>query len=101
MTSNDDHDKTEANTNTNVGRLIEGYDRGEGYGDRFERLWTTGGSSGPRSMGPNVTTVDGGIDDFYRLLTDNVSSGNRTEARGRLMESGLDAEQLEWDFMTY
>ena len=118
MTSDDDHDRTEASTNTKVGRLIEEYDLAESYGDRLERLWTADDDrrESLRDLadrfnrrllraavdGANVTTVDGEVDNLYRLLTDDdVSSGNRTEARGRLVESGLDVEQLERDFVTY
>jgi len=118
MTSDDDHDRTEASTNTKVGRLIEEYDLAEGYGDRLERLWTADDDrrESLRDLadrfnrrllraavdGANVTTVDGEVDNLYRLLTDDdVSSGNRTEARGRLVENGLDVEQLERDFVTY
>lgn len=118
MTSGDDHERAEASTNTKVGRLIEEYDLGEGYGDRLERLWTADDDrrESLRDLadrfnrrllraavdGADVTTVDGEVDNLYRLLTDDdVSSGNRTEARGRLAESGLDVEQLERDFVTY
>ncbi|UHQ96077.1 hypothetical protein HYG82_22370 (plasmid) [Natrinema halophilum] len=49
-----------------------------------------------------VSTVDGEIDNLYRLLTsDDVSSGNRTEARARLEKNGVDVDQLEHDFVTY
>ena len=109
MTSDDNHGKTEANTNTKAGRLIEEYDRGEGYGDRFERLWTADDDRRESLRGLVDrfnrrllrAAVDGEVDNLYRLLTDDVSSGNRTEARGRLAESGLNAEQLERGFMTY
>jgi hypothetical protein len=109
MTSDDDHGKTEPNTNTKAGRLIEEYDRGEGYGGRFERLWTADDDrrESLRGLADQFNrrllraAVDGEVDNLYRLLTDDVSSGNRTEARGRLVESGLNAEQLEQGFMTY
>jgi len=109
MTSDDDHGKTEPNTNTKAGRLIEEYDRGEGYGGRFERLWTVDDDrrESLRGLADQFNrrllraAVDGEVDNLYRLLTDDVSSGNRTEARGRLVESGLNAEQLEQGFMTY
>lgn len=49
-----------------------------------------------------IQTVDGEVDNLYRLLTsDAVSSGNRTEARQRLRQNGIDIGQLEQDFVTY
>jgi len=86
ITSDDDHGKTEANTNTKAGRLIEEYDRGEGYGDRFERLWTAdddrreglGGLANRFNRRLLRAAVDGEVDNLYRLLTDDVSSETRS-----------------------
>nr|WP_254533591.1 rod-determining factor RdfA [Natrinema gelatinilyticum] len=49
-----------------------------------------------------MSTLSGEVSNMYRLLTaDDVSSGNRTEARKRLEQNGLDIAQLERDFITY
>jgi len=49
-----------------------------------------------------MSTVDGEVANIYRLLTDDeVSSGNRIEARRRLEQNGIDVDRLERDFVTY
>ncbi|ELZ77959.1 hypothetical protein KU306_02185 [Haloferax larsenii] len=46
--------------------------------------------------------LDGEVDNFYRLLTDDdVSAGSRTAARNSLRENGVDVEQLEADIISY
>lgn len=101
-----------------VARLIKTYDLGEGYGGRLEQLWTADGEEREslRSLADRFnrrllaaamteageSPLDGELDNLYRLLTDeDVSSGNRTEARKRLEQAGVDAEQLETDFVSY
>ena len=49
-----------------------------------------------------VQTIDGEIENIYRLLTDDsVSSGRREEVRSRLEQNGINVEQLESDFISY
>lgn len=100
-----------------VAALIEEYDLGESFGERLESLWTR--TEDRRSLreladlfnkelltatldSAGVTTVDGEVENLYRLLTaDDVSVGARTEARGRLEREGIDVDRLESNFVTY
>lgn len=116
VTDNDDAEATRVDSK--VARLIDDYGLGETYGDRLERLWTAEGSEREslRSLADRfnerllesaiadagMSTVDGEIANIYRLLTDDdVSSGNRIEARRRLEQHGIDVAELERDFVTY
>lgn len=101
-----------------VANLIEKYGLGPAYGDKLVELWTADDESRESlrslanrfnerllevQMADNgMSTLDGEISNTYRLLTsDEVSSGNRTEARRRLEQAGIDVEQLERDFVSY
>lgn len=101
-----------------VARLIEQYQLGEDYGEQLETLWTAEPPEREslRSLAnrfnrrllesamtdAEISSVDGEVDNMYRLLTsDDVSSGNRTEASRRLEQQGVDVAQLEHDFITY
>lgn len=122
----DDRAETDATSGTGqdgkpaskVARLIDTYDLGPAFGDRLERLWTAEGDEREslRSLADRfnkrlleetmidagMSTIEGEIDNLYRLLTDeDVSSGARTEARMRLTRNGVDVDQLERDFVTY
>jgi len=118
MTSNDGDSEVDGRANSKVARLIEKYDLGADYGSQLEERWTANGNlrESLRDLadrfnrrllraaldGADISTVDGEVDNFYRLLTDdNVSSGNRTEARGRLERNGINVDELERDFVTY
>jgi hypothetical protein len=113
-------DSTEASkplTNSKVGRLIEEHDL-TGLGETLERKWL-GDDTERRSLRDlayffntellgavtaraGMNTLDGEIDNLYRLLTDDeVSSGTRTQARNRLERNGIDVESLERDFVTH
>lgn len=49
-----------------------------------------------------MDVIDGEPANFYRLLTaDDVSAGQRVEARNRLERGGVDIDQLESDFVSY
>jgi len=113
-----DDDSTSGRKSSKVARLLDEYDLGDAFGDELERLWTADGDQreslrdladrfNRRLLESALTatgtsTVDGEIDNLYRLLTaDDVSSGMRTEARVRLERDGVDVEQLERDFVTY
>jgi hypothetical protein len=104
--------------NSKVARLIDDYALGESYGSRLESLWTSEGSEREslRALADRfnrrlleaamtdagMSTVDGEVANIYRLLTDDdVSSGNRIEARRRLEQEGVDVDQIERDFVTY
>lgn len=45
--------------------------------------------------------IDGEVENLYRLLTDDVSSGTRTDARKRLERRGVDVERVESSFVSY
>jgi hypothetical protein len=49
-----------------------------------------------------VDTLDGEVQNYYRLLADDdVSAGRRTEARSRIDRAGVDVDQLERDFVSH
>lgn len=101
-----------------VARLIDAYDLGPVFGDRLEDLWTAEGEEREslRSLADRfnrrlleaamtdagMLTVDGEVSNIHRLMiSDDVSSGVRTEAKRRLKQEGVDVEQLERDLVTY
>lgn len=99
-----------------VARLLEEYDL-QGLGAELEQLWTA--EEDRRSLRElaayfnrqllrsaleeaNVQTLDGELENIYRLLTDDeVSSADRTRVRRRLERDGVDVDALESDFVTY
>ncbi|MFC4551159.1 MULTISPECIES: rod-determining factor RdfA [Halorussus] len=103
---------------TKVGRLLERYGLGEEFGDRLEAAWL-GESVERKSLRDladefnrellgvamaeaGMSSLDGEVENIYRLLTDEeVSSGMRTDARRRLDRNGVDVESLERDFVSY
>jgi hypothetical protein len=108
----------DASVDSKVARLIDTYELGEETGAQLERRWTAEGdereslrtladrfnkqvlAAAVNSAG--MSTVDGEVDNLYRLLTSpDVSSGNRTEVRRRLERNGVDVDQLKRDFVTY
>lgn len=118
MPSNTDDEHAEKTVDSKVARLIDVYELGDEFGDRLEELWTADGDQREslRSLADRfnnrllesamadagMSAVEGEVENLYRLLTeDNVSSGNRTEARQRLEQNGIDIKQLEQDFVTY
>lgn len=116
------NEKTDEETKTNrtnkVARLIESDGLGETFGEKLELLWTAEGQQREslrvladrfnkrllkaRMSQAGMTTLSGEVENIYHLLTDeDVSSGNRTEARTQLEQHGIDVDQLERDFVTY
>lgn len=111
-------DSDDGRPSSKVARLIDEYDLGESFGARLERRWTGEGAerTSLRDLADlfnrrllsvameraGMSTVDGEVENLYRLLTaDDVSSGVRTEARARLERDGVDVDALERDFVTY
>ena len=99
-----------------VARVLDEYDL-EGLGAELERRWTA--SEDRWSLrdlarflnqriletaleAANVQTVDGEVENIYRLLTDDeVSGADETRIRRRLERDGVDVDALETDFVTY
>jgi hypothetical protein len=49
-----------------------------------------------------VDVLEGELENYYRLLTDDdVSAGRRTEARSRLEHDGVDVDAVEGDFVSH
>lgn len=103
--------------NSKVGRLIDEYDL-TGYGDQLVRLWQ--GEDGERKSlrelaaafnrrilatklaESNVQTIEGELENLYRLLTDDdVSTSARTEAQNRLVRNGIELDTLLEDFVSH
>jgi hypothetical protein len=124
MTSNENQDQSttreqkEARSSNKVARLIAEYDLGKLFGDKLEELWTADGKEREslRSLADRFnerllraaiddvggSTLDGEVANLHRLLTsDDVSSGQRSEARNRLRQEGVDIDKLESNFVTY
>ena len=118
MSDKNDSFISEETIDSKVANVISKYDLDEDYGKKLEDLWTAEGDKRESlrtlaarlnkrilagAMGDaGMTAVDGEVANLYRLLTDEtVSSGNRTEARQRLAQNGIDTDQLESDFVTY
>ncbi|WP_290819263.1 rod-determining factor RdfA [Halovivax sp.] len=104
-------------TDSKVGRLIESYDLGMLDRELVER-WTApnGERSSLRELADvfnrrllatalenaDVDTVDGEVENTYRLLSDtDVSTGVRTEVRNRLARQGVDVDELESQFVSH
>lgn len=95
----------EANELAGLGAELEAAWLGEGQertslrdlADEFNRALLL---AAIRDAGMDV--VEGEPANFYRLLTDDdVSAGQRVEARNRLERAGVDVDALEADFVTY
>lgn len=99
-----------------VGRLIHAYDL-DGMAEELEARWT-GTAETQNSLREladyfnqrllRVAMIDAGMDPLegevenaYRLLTDDVSAGVRTQSRKRFEREGLDVEQVERDFASH
>lgn len=103
--------------NSKVGRLIQKYDLA-GIDDQLIDFWTRDDDD-QRSLreladyfnrellravmdDAGMTTLDGEIENTYRLLTaDDVSTGVRTQAETTLERNGIDIETLTQDFVSH
>lgn len=100
-----------------VARLIDAYDLGT-IGAELEAAWLGEGQERQslRDLADRfnqallvtalreaeMDVIDGEPANFYRLLTaDDVSAGQRIEARNRLERGGVDVDRLEDEFVTY
>ena len=98
-----------------VARLLDEYNL-EGLGSEMEARWTADEDRmSLRSLADyfnqevlrscfedaGIDTLDGELENIYRLLTDDVSAAERTRVRRRLQRDGLDVNTVENDFVTY
>ena len=99
-----------------VARLLEEYDLKE-LGAEMEARWTAEGDRmSLRSLAAyfnqqmlksrlddaGVDTLDGELENIYRLLTDDdISTAERTRVRRSLKRDALDVDAIEDDFVTY
>jgi hypothetical protein len=100
-----------------VARLIEEYDLGA-IGDELERAWTADGDR-RRSLrdladrfnrellervlrDAGVSSLDGEVENTYRLLTaESVSGADRTRIQRHLEREGIDVDALLEEFVSY
>ncbi|WP_232819780.1 rod-determining factor RdfA [Haloprofundus halophilus] len=100
-----------------VGRLIEVYDL-DGLGEMLEVRWTAAGDdrSSLRELATEfnrrllesalesagVSLLDGEVENYYRLLTDDeVTSGTRVQAERTLERHGIDVDAVKTDFVSH
>jgi hypothetical protein len=107
---------TQRGPRTKVARLIKEYEL-EGLGAEMEARWTAEEDRmslralaayfnqeilRTRLEDAGINTLDGELENIYRLLTDDdVSAAERTRVRRRLQRDGLDVDAVEDDFVTY
>lgn len=103
-------------TRYKTGQLIENYGFEDLDGELVDR-WTSAGddSASLRQLADEINTrtlsvtmrdagmdpLDGEVENIYRLLTDDVSGGDRIRAERRLERNGIDVESLKNDFVTH
>ncbi|MFU1783311.1 rod-determining factor RdfA [Haloarcula japonica] len=118
MTSADDDQSSSRGRSSKVARLIEQYGL-QGIGPQLEELWTTDDPDRRRSLRSlaeffnrqllkqeleqaDMQTLDGEVENTFRLLTDeSVSQANQTRVRRQLEREGIDVDQLKDDFVSY
>jgi hypothetical protein len=107
---------TQSGARSKVARLIEEQDL-EGLGAEMEARWTAEEDRmslralaayfnqeilRTRLEDAGINTLDGELENIYRLLTDDdVSAAERTRVRRRLQRDGLDVDAVEDHFVTY
>ncbi|WP_122088429.1 rod-determining factor RdfA [Halalkalicoccus subterraneus] len=108
---------SEGRSQGKVGRVIEEYGL-EGFGEELEARWTgeRGEQSSLRALADlfnrrvleaalseaGVRSLDGEVENRYRLLTDDdVSAGMREQTRRELDRAGVPIEEVESDFVSH
>ncbi len=101
---------------TKVARLLDSYGL-DGTGAELARSWRGEGEP-KRSLreladylncelltaalrDAEVRPLDGEVENFYRLLTGDASSGQQTAAEAKLERYGVDVDQLRADFVSH
>lgn len=103
-------------TRSKVGRLIRAYEL-DGMAEDLETRWlgTAETQNSLRELADyfnrqllrvamieaGMDPLEGEVENAYRLLTDDVSAGVRTQARKRFEREGLDVEHIERDFVSH
>lgn len=99
-----------------VGKLIHAYNL-DGMPEELETRWT-GTAETQQSLreladyfnqrllrvamiDAGMNPLEGEIENAYRLLTDDLSAGVRTQTRKRFEHEGLDVKQLKRDFVSH
>lgn len=112
----EDSSATQPDIRSKVARLLEEHDL-EGLGAEMEVRWTAQEDRmslralaayfnqeilRARLEAAEIDTLDGELENIYRLLTDeDVSAAERTRVRRRLQRDDLDVNALEQEFVTY
>lgn len=108
---------TDAGSRNKVARLIEEYGLAD-IGDELVSAWTATGDEHQslrtladrfnrallerRLTEAGLRTVDGEVENMYRLLTDEeTTEGDRVRLTRRLERQGVDAEDLQRQFVSY
>lgn len=114
MTSPDEHSSAGRGRPVKVARLIEEHEM-DSLGAELEQLWTADENrQSLRELATyfnqqllkrvleeaDVRTLDGEVENIYRLLT-NDSSPDRVRIRRQLERDGIDVDGLLSDFVTY
>lgn len=118
MTTSNRSSKQRSGQQSKVATNIEKYDLQE-VGDELERLWITEDPDDRMSLREladrfnqrlllraleteGIQTLDGEIENLYRLLTNEMVSGvDRMRTERRLEREGVDVEAVENDFVSY
>ena len=103
-------------TRSKVGRLIQTYEL-DGMADELEVRWLGTGETqnSLRELADyfnhqlfhaamneaEMNPLEGEVENAYRLLTDDVSAGIRTQTRKRFEREGVDVDRLERDFVSH
>ncbi|WP_224450306.1 rod-determining factor RdfA [Haloprofundus salilacus] len=110
-------DRRRSSRRSKVGRVIETYEL-DGLGEKLEAQWTADGDdrSSLRELATEfnqrlletaleeggVTLLDGEVENYYRLLTDDaVTSGTRVQTERTLERNDVDVERLKKDFVSH
>jgi hypothetical protein len=117
MSDRNSSTKGDSGRQPKVVRLINKYELDE-IGEEMERLWTAD-SDDRKSLrelaaffnqrllktamaAEGLETLDGEVENIYRLLLDNdVREADRMRTRRRLEREGVDIDELTSDFVTY
>ena len=110
-------DRRQSSRRSKVGRVIETYEL-DGLGEQLEAQWTAEGDdrSSLRELATEfnqrlleitleesgVSLLDGEVENYYRLLTDDaVTIGTRVQTERTLEQNNVNVERLTQDFVSH